>query len=376
MTFQSNDVALCHEWFTTLGGSDICAARIAELLDVKAVFTFTYRQELVEELIGHRDVRLAHPMGSWQAVGDHWQRFLPLMPYAWRSLDLSSFDVVVTSSHACTNAVRVPEATTHISYCYTPMRYAWEPELEIARLPPLVRPFWPVGAALLRRADKRWAQRVDGYIAISKMVSDRIRRFYGRDSHVVYPPVDTDFFTPGGERQDHFLAAGRLVAYKRFDVAVDAFTTLGFPLVVAGAGPELERLQRRAGPNVSFEVQPSRDRLRDLYRGARALVFPGIEDFGMIPVEAQACGTPVVARGLGGATETVVHGETGLLYDGDDPDGVIKAVTALESHSLDPLTIRAHSERFSPRVFDDRFMRAIGSIHTEGPGARDTLPAS
>jgi glycosyltransferase involved in cell wall biosynthesis len=355
-------VALCHEWFTTLGGSDICAARIAELVDADEIFAFTYRPAFVRELLGNRAVRVAHRMGSLRAAQDHWQWFLPLMPLAWRGLDLSSFDVVVTSSHACTNAVRVPAGGALISYCYTPMRYAWDPRQEIDRLPPFIRAMWPAAAGMFRRADKRWAQRVDGYIAISKTVAERIARFYGRESHVVYPPVDTAFFTPGSDRSEAFLAAGRLVGYKRFDVAVDAFTRLGYPLVVAGSGPELKRLRERAGPTVRFEVQPARERLRELYRNARALVFPGVEDFGIVPVEAQACGTPVIARALGGVTETVVDGHTGVLYGGEDPAALIAGVKEFEALSLDGPSIRSHSERFGTDAFDAAFLAAVGSI--------------
>lgn len=355
-------IGLCHDWFTTLGGSDICAARIAELLDVESIFTFTFRERLVRDLLGDRDVHLAHRIGSLTSAQRHWQRFLPLMPLAWRSLDLSPFDVVVTSSHACVNAVRVPSGTAHVSYCYTPMRYAWNPEREMSRFSRLGRLMWPAAAAWFRRADRAWAQRVDRYIAISETVAGRIARFYDRESDVVYPPVATDFFTPESRSREGFLAAGRLVAYKRFDVAVDAFTHLGYPLTVAGSGPDLERLRGRAGPRIRFEVQPTRERLRDLYRGARALVFPGVEDFGMVPVEAQACGTPVIAQATGGATETVADGLSGVLYEGESVPSLIEGVKRFESMSFDQTAVRSNSEKFGRDVFDREFVRCVHRI--------------
>jgi glycosyltransferase involved in cell wall biosynthesis len=153
-----------------------------------------------------------------------------------------------------------------------------------------------------------------------------------------------------------------LVAYKRFEVAVDAFTRLGQPLVIAGSGPELERLRARAGPTVRFEVQPTRERLRDLYRGTRALIFPGVEDFGIVPVEAQACGAPVIAQNLGGAAETVVTGATGLLYEGDSIDALVRAVEDFDTMSFDPDRIRANSERFAAHVFDDAFGKAVQRV--------------
>ena len=354
--------ALCHEWFTTLGGSDVCAARIAGLLDVDAIFAFTYQRALVEELLGGREVRLAHKMGGSEAAREHWQRFLPLMPYAWRSLDLSGYDLVITSSHACTNAIRGAPGAVRVSYCYTPMRYAWEPEMEKDRLPALARPLWPPVAGYLRRADRRWAQRVDAFIAISETVAERIERCYGRDARVVYPPVDTDYFSPAAGEEDYFLVAGRLVGYKRVDIAVEAFGRLGRRLIVAGSGPELARLRKRARPNISFEVQPTRERLRELYRNARALVFPGIEDFGIVPVEAQSCGTPVIARNVGGVAETVVDGESGVLYDGDSAGALVRAIQEFEDRSFSADAIRQHSLRFSQEAFDASFIAALGSV--------------
>lgn len=355
-------VALCHEWLTTLGGSDICAARIASLLDVDKVFVFTRRDALAKELFDGRDLETANRLGDWGVVREHWTWFLPAMPWAWKRVDLHGFDVVITSSHACTNAVRVPSGTAHISYCYTPMRYAWDWRRESRRLPVPLQVVWAAVARAFRSADRRWAQKVDAYIAISRTVADRIRQFYGRDALVVYPPVDTRFWTPApAERRDFFLAAGRLVGYKRFDIAVEAFSASGMPLVVAGSGPELRRLQQRAGPNVRFEVQPTRERLRDLYRTARALVFPGVEDFGLVPVEAQACGTPVVALGQGGATETVRDGVTGVLYEGDAPEALLEGVKRVEAMDLDPAVIRTNSERFDVAVFDREFQGAIRS---------------
>ena len=358
-------IALCHEWLTTYGGSDVTAARIARLLDVDSVFTFTFEPSLVEELFGEFPVQLAAPWGDRQAVREHWQWFLLGMPLAWRRLDLSAYDVVVTSSHACTNAIRPRGDSLHVSYCYTPMRYAWDWRHEIERFPQPIRPIWPIVARALRRADYRWAQRVDHFIAISKTVARRISRNYGRDAAVVYPPVDTDFFTPNdGDSDDFYLAAGRLVGYKSFDIAVEAFRDLDRRLTVAGSGPQLDRLRKIAGPNVSFEIQPSREALRELYRRARALVFPGIEDFGIVPVEAQACGTPVVALAEGGVTETIVDEVTGVLYQGNSATDLGDALQRFEDIPMDRAGIRANAERFSAKRFDTEFIEAISSLIT------------
>lgn len=354
-------VALCHEWFTTLGGSDRVAAHIADLIDVDAIFTFTFQQDLIANLLPRREVRLAHPIGRY--ARNRWPLFLPLMPYAWRSLNLEDFDVVITSSHAFVNCITPAAKTTVVSYCYTPMRYAWEPQVEAERVPALLRPAWPAIAAAFRAIDRRGARRVDRFIADSHFVAARILKHYGREATVIYPPVDLDYWTPDDEpREDFFLLAGRLVAYKRPDIAVDAFSRSGIPLVVAGSGPMLKRLRKKAGSNVRFEVQPSRERLRDLYRRARALVHPGIEDFGIIVVEAQGCGTPVVALNRGGVKETVVDGETGHLYDDPSPVGLMLAVEEFDRMSLDEEAIVGNAQRFDHSNFDVSFLSALSDL--------------
>ena len=188
-------IALCHEWLTTYGGSEQVAARIASVLGIREVFTFTARPELAERLFPDALVH-ALPLGERPSARHHWQRYLPLMGAAWSRLDLNGFDIVITSSHSCVNAIRVPSGARHLSYCHTPMRYAWTWRQEIERIPRVARPVWPVAADALRAADRRWSRHVDRYIANSKHVAGRIRRAYGRGADVVYPPVDVSFWTP------------------------------------------------------------------------------------------------------------------------------------------------------------------------------------
>jgi glycosyltransferase involved in cell wall biosynthesis len=284
------------------------------------------------------------------------------MPYAWSHLGLEGYDAVVTSSHACVNAIRVPDGVPHISYCHTPMRYAWQWRSELGRVPIPLRPLWPAVASWFRGADRRWARHVTRFIANSRHVAARILDAYGREADVVYPPVDTAYWTPaeGGGRSGEFLVAGRLVAYKRVDVAIRAAEAAGIPLIVAGDGPELPRLRHVSGPNVRFVVDPSRDELRELYRGARALVNPGVEDFGMTMVEAQACGTPVLALARGGATEAVIDGVTGTLYADPAP-----ATLAMELRSFDPTRfdaerVRDQARRFDATRFDEQITTIVG----------------
>lgn len=352
-------IALCHEWVTTWGGSEQVSREIAEALDIEDIYTYVADPAVTPKVFGQRRVHTSD-LGKTRFAHDHWQWLLPLMPRWWRNLDLSSYEVVVTCSHSAVNSVRVHGGAVLISYCCTPMRYAWNWRTELRRLPFALRPILPVAAIGLRSADKRRAQHVDLFLADSRNVAARIRSVYRKPSIVMYPPVDTNYFTPSNDqpREDFLLFAGRLVAYKRPDLVVRAATRERIPLVIAGSGPELPALRRLAGPTVDFLIEPTDAQLLDLYRRARALVFPGIEDFGIVPVEAQSCGTPVIAYAAGGVLETVVDGITGMLYDDASIDGLICALDRFDASAMQPNVIRHHAERFSRAAFDER-MRTI-----------------
>lgn len=351
-------VALCHEWLTTYGGSDQVAQRLAQALAIDDVFVFTSRSELRNELFpDHVVTEVAGILAG--PASRNWKPFLPLMPQAWRRVDLSAYDLVITSSHAAVNSVRPPERTVVVSYCHTPMRYAWEWQMEIARIPALLRPLWPQIAKRLRKADRDRAQRVDLFIANSNFVAKRIARYYGKGSAVVHPPIDVSYWCPGSTpKRDHFLLLGRLVAYKRPELVVEAANRARARLIVAGSGPMLGKLKHIAGPTVSFEASPDRGRVRELYRSARAFVFAGIEDFGMTMAEAQACGTPVIALGAGGAME-IVDSETGLLVDDDDPHTFERALSSFDESRYDPLDISARAQRFDGAIFDTKIRELV-----------------
>lgn len=354
---RGSRIAVCHEWITTVGGSEKVAARIASALDARQVFAYAVNPELAKRMFPNHTVRPISAIGTTRFAWKRWQWLLPLMPRAWACLDLEDFDLVVTSAHSCVNSIRVRRGR-HVSYCHTPMRYAWEWRSEIGRIPWLLRPIWPMIAAVLRSRDRRWAQGVDEFIANSSHVARRIRQSYGRDAQVVYPPVETEFWVPSDKdvQRNYFLCAGRLVAYKRLDICIDAAALADVPLVIAGDGPEMHRLRRVArGRDVTFVSSPTRSELRDLYRRARALVFAGVEDFGMTFVEAQACGTPVIAFNHGGATEAIVDGRTGTLFNEQSSDALAEHLRAFNRSSFATSDLRQHAESFSV----DRFDRAI-----------------
>lgn len=352
-------VVLCHDWLTTFGGSDQVASRLAETLRISRIFTYVAWEETVAQLFADRQVTSIGPRGG--LAQRRWQWLLPHMPFAWRGLDLSSFDLVVTSSHAAVNAVRPRDDAVLVSYCHTPMRYAWEWRAESRRFPVLLRPLVPAIAASLRAGDRRWSQRVDLFLANSRFVAGRIATSYRKPSLVVYPPIDTDYWTPGHrlDKGGFFLVSGRLVGYKRPEVVVAAAEEAGVRVVIAGDGPMLPLLRKMAGSSVDFVVSPSRAQLRDLYRSARAYVFAGVEDFGMSIVEAQACGTPVIALGAGGALETVEHGRTGALVKDASSRTFAAALLRFRPDDYDPEVVRERALRFDRSRFDEKVSWAV-----------------
>ena len=344
-------VAVCHDWLTTLGGADKVAALLSRHHGAETFAAFALRPELAESL----DVRgrlLASRCNDLASAGRNWQYLLPAMSTFWASLDLGDPDVVLTSSHAAVNAVRTGPGTHRVCYCHTPMRYAWEWREERSRLPRPVRPALGPAAAALRRADRRWSRSVDVYVANSRFVAGRIRRAYGREAVVVHPPIDVDRWRPGPPATgDFFLVAGRLVGYKQPMTAVLAARQVGAPVVVAGSGPVLDEVAALGDPGVTIVESPDDELLRELYQQARALVLPGVEDFGMTVLEAQACGTPVVARAAGGTLDSVVPGVTGVLVEGGDVAAFADALRRFDRDAFDPAAVRRHAEGFSAERF-------------------------
>src|SRR5690606_10604652 len=288
-------------------------------------------------------------------------------PLAVEQFDLREFDVVISSSHACAKGVLTRPDAVHICYCHTPIRYAWDMYHDYlhtsGRLQrALARPIMHY----LRLWDALAAQRVDFFVANSQAVAARIRKHYRRPAHVVHPPVDTEFYTPSGSAEDFYLVAGRLVPYKRVDLAVSAFTRLGKPLVVIGDGPERRRLEKVAGPNVHFLGHQPREVLRDHYRRCKALVFPGEEDFGIVPVEVQACGRPAIAYGRGGALDTVQDGGTGALFREQTVEALIEAVERAERIPWDSGRITSWAARFSNAEFRRRMHKLVHDLVSMG----------
>jgi glycosyltransferase involved in cell wall biosynthesis len=295
-------------------------------------------------------------MNRLPLVHRHHQWFLPLYPYAFEQFDLSAYDLVLSVTSAFAHGVVTGAGTLHICYCLTPARFLWDYHnyAERESLGRLVRWILPFVIRNLRLWDRVAAERVDEFIAISQAVQQRIGKHYRRDSDIVYPPVDAQRIPLSHQKGDHYLIISRLVPYKRIDLAVRAFNELGLPLLVIGEGRDRSRLEALAAPNVRFLGRVPDDKLGDHLAGCRAFVFPGEEDFGIAPLEAQAAGRPVVAYAGGGALETVIEGQTGAFFREPTPLALAEAVRQLENIQFDPVAIRQHAMRFDRAEFERR----------------------
>jgi len=286
------------------------------------------------------------------------QWLLSLMPTAVEMMNLDEFDVVLSSCHSVSKGVITKPETLHISYCHTPMRYAWEEwdfETRLQKFPRLLHPMIRKQIKKIRRWDFAAAQRVDQYIANSSHIGKQIKKHYERDSVVIYPPVHTQKFKPVSKpTEDYYFSAGRLIPYKKFDLLVETFNKLEKPLKIAGTGPELERLKKMAGPTVEVLGYVDEKELIELYANCRAFLFPQIEDAGIVPLEAMACGRPVIALSRGGSLDTMIDGKTGVLFDSQTVGSLSKAIERFEGMKFDPKFIRKHAEQFDVEHFKER----------------------
>lgn len=356
-------VAIAHDWMVGYAGSERTVEQMLAAFPGARLVTTVFEPGALPPAM-----RIAEPSFIQRIPGArrHHEWFLPLMPLAWRLARLpAGLDAVISSSHACAKAVRTEKGLPHLCYCYTPMRYAWDFQAEHRRFPTPLRPAARAGMAWFRAWDRRTADRVDRFVAISGAIADRIQRVYGRTAQVIHPPVNTEYFTPSGERGDEFLYVGRLVSYKRADLVVEAFEDLPYKLLVVGEGHLAGRLRARATPNVRFLGEVSDERLRGLYRSARALVYPADEDFGIAMAEAQACGTPVITLADGGGRDIVAPAVTGWLLDQPRVDDVRKAVRQAAEVVLDEAEIRRRAERFSRERFRREIRAAVEELVAE-----------
>jgi glycosyltransferase involved in cell wall biosynthesis len=346
-------VAIVHYWLVSMRGGEKVVEALCDMYPEADIFTLVYDESRVSEKIKRHKVTSSFLQKIPGAV-KHYQSLLPLMPFALESLDLSGYDLIISSESGPAKGIIAPPHSTHVCYCHSPMRYIWDHYHSYRANAGLAsRMLLPWMAPLLRSWDVSTSMRVDRFVANSHHVRARIGKYYGRSATVIYPPVAVDDYAPATETGDFYLCAGQLVSYKRVDLAVRAFTKMGRNLVVIGEGKELAALKAIAGPTITFLGRAPFPVLKEKLARCKALIFPGEEDFGLIPVETMASGRPVIAFGSGGALETVVPGLSGVLFHEQTPEAIIDAVHAFETESaaFDPAAIREHAARFSTRNF-------------------------
>jgi glycosyltransferase involved in cell wall biosynthesis len=361
---------LAHEWLVSAAGSDKVAAQIVRALGIDEVVTAFSDPTIVRSLMGSTPVR-----NLWTnrlpGVADARMAYAPAILAAWASCRVGKAELLISNSHFGSMGAGRRFDGPHVAMCHSPMRYAWRNDLEGDRLTGVSG---RVGRALvpaLRRVDLAAANSVSLFLGNSSSIVRRIEDAYNRPAAVVHPVVDVDRFSALASARvegsgSHYLCFGRLVAYKRVDLAVRACTARSLPLVVAGAGPELASLRALAGPTVTFESAVSDERYFELLAGARALLFPGEEDFGIVPVEAMAAGVPVVAFGEGGALDTVVDGVTGVLFAEQTVDSLVGAIELVERTAFEVSKLRAHADSFRPEAFDERLRSVVDGHLTAG----------
>lgn len=360
-------IAIVHDYLTQFGGAERVLSALTELFPHAPVFTLLHdgaNFDTTDAKLTRGRVRtsfLQHLPGA----RSHHRYFPLLMPLAVEGFDASQFDVVLSATHSFSKGIITGPRTLHLSYCFTPTRYLWDDCHRYVRefsRQPLLQRIAPFGLSYIRLWDYYAAQRVDQYFTLSNFVAQRIKKYYHRDALVIPPPVDVDRFTPTRTDDGYYLIVSRLVPYKRIDLAIAACEKLGRRLKIVGTGPERAVLEEQAGPNTEFVGFVPDEKLPELYAGARALLFPQEEDFGITPLEAAASGKPTIAYASGGALETIVDGTTGLFFPEQSVDTLVSAIEAFEQRYFDAPTIYNHAKQFDRQ----RFLRDMeAAVHNQ-----------
>lgn len=359
-------VAIIQEWLVSIGGSDKVVKAIKDIFPNADIYTLVANKEVCSELgIDYSQVKTSFIQKLPFGTTKH-RMYLPIFPYAIEQFDLRGYDVVISSSHAVAKGVLTKADQLHICYCHSPVRYAWDMYNEYLEESNLKKGFKSILAKYILHRIRQWdvlsSFRVDHFISNSNYVGNRIRKTYRRDSQTIYPNIDISKFTPCFEKEDFYLTSSRLVPYKKIDIIVEAFNNMpDKKLFVIGSGPDLIKIKKMASTNVTVMGYQLFDILKEKMQKAKAFIFAADEDFGMIPIEAQACGTPVIAYGKGGSLETVVNNETGIYFDEQNSSSIISAVNQFETiqNKLDYKAIRKHAEKFSEERFKTEFREFV-----------------
>jgi len=354
-----------HDWLTGMRGGESALEHILRLVPGSQLFTLMHtRGSVSAQIESHRPRHTFVQHLPFSRT--RYRNYLPIFPAAIEQLDLDDYDIVISTSHCAAKAAIPPGKARHLCYCFTPMRYAWDQfdaYFGVEQVGRWQSRFYRIAMDRLAKWDRTTAGRVDRYVAISHYVASRIDRYYNREADVIYPPVDTTFYRPDGSKsRGYFVVVSALVPYKRVDMAIEACRLAGVELRIVGTGPEDKRLQSLANSTVKFMSHQTKEQLRELYRGSQGFLLTGEEDFGIAPLEAQACGRPVIALGRGGALETVDDGVTGLLVKTDDAESFADAIQIAGQQEFDPNRLHAAASRFSPAVFYKNMRTALEAL--------------
>lgn len=354
-------IALVHDWLNQIGGAEFVLETLLDLYPAAPIYTSFYWPQVMPEKYRQWDIHTSF-MDQLPFVKRHHQPFLPLYPLAFESFDLSNYDLILSNKSGFCHGVVTDPGTRHICYCLTPTRYLWDFERYAQRegIGRLARGFLQPVLSYLRLWDRVAADRVDRFVAISRTVQQRIEKVYRRKSTIIYPPVDTERFSAVADKvKDHYLIVSRLIPYKRVDLAVQAFTRLDRPLIVVGDGRDRAKLESMAGPSVTFTGRLPDSEVAALMGTCRGFIFPGVDDFGIAPVEAIAAGRPVIAYAAGGALDTVIEGETGIFFREPSVEALATAVNEFESLKFEPARLRLHAQQFGRAKFECRITALI-----------------
>lgn len=353
-------VAIVADWLTNIGGAEKVIYEIHKLFPQAPIYTSIFNPQKAA-LFSGMDIRTSFIQKLPGAQNKH-QWYLPLFPYAFEQFDLSAYDIVISSSHSCAKGIITKPGTLHICYCHSPMRYAWDNFHSYIQEYTKSKFKARIASGLMHKIrlwDKVSADRVDSYIANSKHVQKRIKKYYRKPSTVIYPMLDTEAFQPTAKKKNYYIAVGRLIPYKKFDLIIEAFNDLNLPLTIVGTGVAEDDLKKKAKENITFTGHIPDFELKKLLREAKGLVFPQLEDFGIVPLEAMASGTPVIAFNGGGAQETVIHKETGLLFDEQNVYSLKAAINQFEETKWETKKIVAQAKKFDTQIFQQQFIKFV-----------------
>ena len=356
-------IALVHDYFIQLGGAERVAAAMHDSFPTAPIYTtVALPHRLPKELRG-ADIRTS-AMQRLPGMEQRFRQYFMLYPFAVEHFDLSEFDLIFSSSSGYAKGVRRRSDAIHVCYCHTPMRWVWRYEDYVAResFGAVTRSLLPLSLWGLKKWDLRAARQPNYYIANSRLVAQRIKQVYDREAIVIPPPIDVDRFQTSTQIEDYYLVLSRLVPYKRIDLAIEACKRLGRRLVIIGDGPDRARLEKLAGPQTEFLGRQSDSRVNHFASRCRALLFPGEEDFGMVPLEVNAAGRPVIAFKGGGAVETVVEGLSGVFFKHPNSESLVEAIEDFESRSWNQRMLRRHAEKFDRRIFAFRVLQFLASV--------------